>query len=67
MADLKDTKVTPPEADFEVGSASDVEEIMKKYDRESNTRIYEGVPQKLVHYLLAAFALFLMNISISTP
>ena len=60
MADLKDTKVTPPEADFEVGSASDVEEIMKKYDRESNTRIYEGVPQKLVHYLLAAFALFLM-------
>ena len=60
MADFKDTYVTAPEADIEVGSAADVEEIMKKYDRESNTRIYEGMPKTVIHYLLAAFSLFIM-------
>ncbi|MDY4953375.1 MAG: TRAP transporter permease [Candidatus Onthomonas sp.] len=60
MADLKDTNVTAPEVDVDVGSAKDVEEIMKKYDRESNTRIYEGVPKTVIHYLLAAFSLFMM-------
>ena len=68
LADFKDKKtvVSQPEAepavhhDMEVGTADDVAEIMKKYDRESNTRIYEGIPQKILHYLLAAFALFVM-------
>ena len=68
MADFKDKKtvVSQPEVepavhhDVEVGTADDVAEIMKKYDRESNTRIYEGIPQKILHYLLAAFALFVM-------
>ena len=68
LADFKDKKtvVSQPEAepavhhDVEVGTADDVAEIMKKYDRESNTRIYEGIPQKILHYLLAAFALFVM-------
>ena len=68
MADFKDKKtvVSEPEVesavhhDVEVGTAEDVAEIMKKYDRESNTRIYEGIPQKILHYLLAAFALFVM-------
>ena len=48
MADFKDKKtvVSEPEVeskvhhDVEVGTADDVAEIMKKYDRESNTRIY---------------------------
>ena len=68
LADFKDKKtvVSEPEVeskvhhDVEVGTADDVAEIMKKYDRESNTRIYEGIPQKILHYLLAAFALFVM-------
>ena len=68
LADFKDKKtvISQPEAepavhhDVEVGTADDVAEIMKKYDRESNTRIYEGIPQKILHYLLAAFALFVM-------
>ena len=60
MADLKDKNVTAPEAEAGIGTAADVEEIMKKYDRESNTRIYEGIPKHIVHYLLAAFSLFLM-------
>ena len=40
---------TAPAADASTGTAEDVEAIMKKYDRESNTRIWEGVP-KTVSY-----------------
>ena len=39
---------------------ADVDEIMKKYDRESNVRIWEGIPKQIIHYGLAAFSLFLM-------
>ena len=39
---------------------ADVDEIMKKYDRESNVRIWEGVPKYVVSGLLIAFSLFLM-------
>ena len=31
---------------------------MKKYDRESNVRIWEGVPGKIIRYLCAAFSLY---------
>ena len=34
------------------------EELMKKYDRESNVRIWEGVPGKIIRYLCAAFSLY---------
>ena len=34
------------------------EELMKKYDREANTRIWEGVPGKLIRGLCAAFSLY---------
>ena len=42
----------------EAVSAADVEEVMKKYDRESNTRIWVGVPQKIVRYIMALFSLY---------
>ena len=29
----------------DVGTMEDVDAIMKKYDRESNTRIWEGTPR----------------------
>ena len=29
------------------------EELMKKYDRESNVRIWEGVPAKIIRYICA--------------
>lgn len=51
---------TAPVADVEVGTAADVEEMMKKFDRESNTRVYTGVPQKIVRYALSAFTLFMI-------
>lgn len=42
----------------------DVQEIMKKYDRESNTREWVGVPGKIVRYLLAAFSLLMVYMNL---
>ncbi len=54
MEDLK--KDLTPEA----SAAADVDEIMKKYDRESNTRPWEGKPAIVVKALMAAFSLFMI-------
>ena len=51
---------TAPEVDYEVGTAADVEAIMKKFDRESNIRLYQGVPKQIVRYVLVAFSLFMV-------
>ena len=48
----------------ETGSMQDVDEVMKKYDRESNIRPWEGVPGMVVKCLLAAFALFLIYMNL---
>lgn len=45
-------------ADVDCGSAQDVEAVMRKYDRESNTRIWEGVPRTLIRILMAVFAFY---------
>lgn len=55
---------TAPAVDTSTGTAEDVEAIMKKYDRESNTRIWEGVPRTVVRYLLAAFALLMVYMNL---
>ena len=44
--------------DDSVGTMADVEAVMKKYDRESNTRVWEGWQKKAIHYLMAAFAIY---------
>ena len=36
----------------------DLEAVMKKYDRESNTRIWEGKPKLVVTWILAMFSVF---------
>ena len=41
----------------------DVEAVMKKYDRESNTRVWEGVPKVIVNSLLAVFSLFCIYVT----
>ena len=46
--------------DAEVGTMEDVDAIMKKYDRESNTRIWEGVPKQIVRWLTVAFGIFMI-------
>ena len=65
MAEKDNMKVnTSPVADVETGTAEDVEAIMKKYDRESNTRVWEGVPKQVIRYLLAAFSLLMLYMNL---
>ena len=42
----------------DVGTAKDVEDIMRKYDRESNTRIWEGKPAIIVRIIIIAFSVY---------
>ena len=46
------------------GTAADVDEIMKKYDRESNIRPWEGVPALVIKVLLAAFSIFMIYMNL---
>lgn len=48
---------TSPET-VDVGSAADVEAVMRKYDRESNVRIWEGLPKQIMRFLAAAFSVY---------
>lgn len=41
-----------------------VEDVMKKYDRESNTREWEGVPKIIVTAVLALFSLFCIYVTL---
>ena len=54
--DVKDNKTLEPEVD--VGTAADVEEVMKKYDRESNVRLWEGMPKTIVRLLSIIFSVY---------
>ena len=47
-----------PEKDVEVGTAAEMEEVMRKYDRESATRIWEGKPKLIVRFVMALFSLY---------
>ena len=66
MADIdkkiQDQAIVENEAD--IGTAADVDEIMKKYDRESNVRIWEGVPKQIVRFVLAAFMVFMVYMNL---
>ena len=48
----------------EVGSAADVDEVMKKFDRESNVRVWEGTPKWIVKFIMIAFSLFCMYLTL---
>ena len=49
---------THPEDPNTVGSAKDVEDLMRKYDKESNTRIWEGTPAVIVRMVMVFFSLY---------
>ena len=44
----------------------DLDAVMKKFDRESNVRVWEGVPKILVSIVLASFALFCIYVTLFT-
>ena len=43
---------------------ADVDAIMRKYDRESNTRIWEGKPKIVVGIILALFSLYCIYVTL---
>ena len=42
----------------EKANVSEAEALMKKYDLESNVRIWEGIPARIIRYLCAAFSVY---------
>ncbi|MBR0367585.1 MAG: TRAP transporter fused permease subunit, partial [Clostridia bacterium] len=59
-----DPNLNAPELDVSTGTAADVEAMMRKFDRESNTRIWEGKPKLIVSVILAAFSLFCIYVTL---
>ena len=51
----KDKKNLP---DVEIGTAADMDEVMRKFDRESATRIWQGKPKLVVGVVMALFSLY---------
>ena len=45
-------------------NAANMDEIMRKYDRESNTRIWEGTPKIIVGCVLALFSLYCLYVTL---
>ena len=64
----KETKVSvntaPAMDDAGVGTAADVEAVMKKYDRESNTRIWEGIPKVVIRWIMGAFSVWSIYVTL---
>jgi len=42
----------------------DLDAVMKKFDRESNTRVWEGIPKIVVNTVLAIFSLFCIFVTL---
>ena len=57
-------KIIEPIESAETGTAAEVEAIMRKYDRESNTRIWEGKPKLVVNIILTLFSLFCLYVTL---
>ena len=62
-------KTLPVDSVAEIGNeaaeaAANVDAVMKKYDRESNVRIWEGKPKIVVSCVLAAFSLFCIYVTL---
>ena len=65
----KEKDAAPPVSEVaadtqEVGTAADVDEVMKKFDRESNVRVWEGTPKWIVKFIMIAFSLFCMYLTL---
>ena len=51
-------QVDAVKAESEIVSEAELNDVMKKYDRESNTRIWEGVPHTIVTTVMILFSLY---------
>ena len=65
----KNQEIIPETSDAAVdagqeNTAADVDAIMRKYDRESNTRIWSGRPKIVVGIILALFSLYCIYVTL---
>ncbi len=60
MADpkLKDPNVSTQKADSAAEITANVDAVMRKFDRESNTRVWTGTPKIIVSSLLVLFSIY---------
>lgn len=63
---MKDEKKMEPdlEQNVDVGTAEDVEAVMKKYDRESNVRIWSGKPAVVIRWLSVLFSVYSIYVTL---
>ena len=48
----------------DVQEPMDLDAVMKKFDRESNTRVWEGKPKIVINWVLAIFSLFCIGVTL---
>ena len=49
--------------------AAQIDAVLKEFDKESNTRLFDGVPRSIIKYMLVAFSLYAlwMNVFSTLP
>jgi TRAP transporter 4TM/12TM fusion protein len=55
---------TAPAADSSSDMETDLDEVMRKYDRESATRIWEGVPKIIITVIMTIFSLYCLYMTL---
>ena len=45
-------------------TGDEAQALLEKYDRESNLRVWDGMPRKVIRYLLVAFAIYCVAINL---
>ncbi len=64
MALFKKKDNVEPKVAPEFQEAMSVDDVMKKFDRESNVRVWEGFPKIIVTCILAAFSVFCIYVTL---
>ncbi len=59
-----DAKAEAAELAEQADPEANVDEIMRKYDRESNTRIWTGTPKRLISALMALFSVYCIGMTL---
>ena len=62
--EIRKTEMPAAEADNTAFDQAAMDEVMKKYDRESNTRVWEGWQKWAVYSVMAAFSLFVIYVTL---
>ena len=60
----KENNLIPETAEEKQATAEELDAIMRKYDRESNVRVWEGKPKIFVGIVLAAFSMYCIYVTL---